>query len=111
MASATLVSPKGTVAVRAQVIHLGSAGIAGSVWWDDLTVTTNIDSGIIARWAFTKAAAIPPSCDENVRLNLWLVNGNPPLNGQPAEVIVNQFTFQGTDTDGDGMPDAWEIAH
>ena len=104
-------APAGTVAVRAQVIHLGSAGIAGSVWWDDLTVTTNIDSGIIARWAFTNAAAIPPSCDENVRMNLWLVNGNPPLNGQPAEAIINQFTFQGTDTDGDGMPDAWEIAH
>jgi hypothetical protein len=104
-------APAGTVAVRAQVLHLGSAGIAGSVWWDDLTVTTNIDSGIIARWAFTNAAAIPPSCDENVRLNLWLVNGNPPLNGQPAEVIINQFTFQGTDTDGDGMPDSWEIAH
>lgn len=104
-------APAGTVAVRAQVLHLGSAGIAGSVWWDDLTVTTNIDSGIIARWAFTNAAAIPPSCDENVRMNLWLVNGNPPLNGQPAEVIINQFAFQGTDTDGDGMPDAWEIAH
>ena len=103
--------PAGTVAVRAQVLHIGSAGIAGSVWWDDLIVTTNVDSGVIARWAFTNAAAIPPSCDENVRLNLWLVNGNPPINGQPAEVIINQFTFQGADTDGDGMPDAWEIAH
>jgi thrombospondin type 3 repeat protein len=104
-------APAGTVAVRAQLLHQGSAGIAGSVWWDDLTVTTNIDPGVVARWTFTNAAAIPPTCDENIRINLWLVNGDVPMNGQPAEIIINQFTFQGTDTDGDGMPDSWEIAH
>lgn len=107
----TSTAPAGTVAVRAQVLHSGSAGIAGSVWWDELVVTTNIDSGLIARYTFTNAAAIPPSCDENIRLNLWLVNGNPPSNGQSAEAIFDSVTFFGTDTDGDGMPDAWEIAH
>ena len=104
-------APAGTVAVRAQVLHQGSAGIAGSVWWDEFVVTTNIDSGLIARYTFTNAAAIPPSCDENIRLNLWLVNGDPPSNGQTAEAIFDSVTFFGTDTDGDGMPDAWEIAH
>jgi Bacterial TSP3 repeat len=39
------------------------------------------------------------------------VNGNPPSNGQSAEAIFDSVTFFGTDTDGDGMPDAWEIAH
>ena len=103
-------APAGTVAVRLQVLHSGSAGIAGSVWWDELVATTNIDNSI-ARYTFTNAAAIPPSCDENVRINLWLVNGNPPSNGQTAEAILDSFEFVGTDTDGDGMPDAWEIAH
>src|ERR1039458_10424042 len=60
----TGVAPAGTVAVRVQVLHQGSAGISGSVWWDELVVTTNIDSGLIARYTFTNAAAIPPSCDE-----------------------------------------------
>jgi hypothetical protein len=103
-------APAGTVAVRLQVLHSGSAGIAGSVWWDELVATTNVDN-TIARYTFTNAAAIPPSCDENIRLNLWLVNGNPPSNGQTAEAIFDSVTFFGDDTDGDGIPDAWEIAH
>jgi hypothetical protein len=104
-------APAGTAAVQARVSHFGQAGIAGSIWWDDLSATLNPDPGTIAQWTFTNASAIPPSCDENVHLNFWLFNGNPPSNGQTAEVIIDQFAFQGVDTDGDGMPDWWEIAH
>jgi hypothetical protein len=104
-------TPAGTAAVQARISHFGEGSIAGSVWWDDVSATVNPDPGTVAQWTFTNAATIPPSCDENVHFNLWLINGNPPLNGQPAEVILSQFRFQGTDTDGDGMPDSWEIAH
>ncbi len=56
---------------------------------------------------------MPPSCDENVDWNLWLINGytNAPANGQEAEIIMDRFEFIPNDTDGDGMPDAWELAH
>jgi hypothetical protein len=30
---------------------------------------------------------------QQVRMNLWLVNGNPPLNGQDAVVVVRNFTY------------------
>jgi len=30
---------------------------------------------------------------QQVRLNLWLVNGNPPQNGHDAEVVVSNFTY------------------
>ena len=55
----------------------------------------------------------PPSCDENVDWNLWLINGytNAPANGLEAEIIMDRFEFIPNDTDGDGMPDAWELAH
>jgi hypothetical protein len=104
-------APAGTAAVRAQVAHFGKAGSAGSVWWDDLSATVNPDPSTIAQWTFTNAAAVPPSCDENVRFNLWLIYGTAPQNGQEAEVILDKFEFIGLDTDGDGMPDWWELAH
>jgi hypothetical protein len=30
---------------------------------------------------------------QQVRLNLWLYNGQPPQNGQDAEVVVSNFTY------------------
>jgi hypothetical protein len=44
-------------------------------------------------WNFTDASKIPPARDENVRLNLWLFNGIPPVNGQEWEIIINRFAF------------------
>jgi len=102
-------APAGTVAVQARVSHFGKAGIAGSVWWDELSLSLSPDLSAIAHWNYSNA--VPSSCDENVRLNFWLINGNPPLNGQEAEVIVDRFEFIPADTDGDGMPDDWELAH
>jgi hypothetical protein len=39
------------------------------------------------------AVGIPPAGGEQVHLNLWLDNGNPPANGQPVEVIISNFEF------------------
>ena len=102
-------APAGTTTVRVKVSHFGKAGSAGSVWWDDLSATLDPDPNVIAQWTY--ADAVPPSCDENVRFNLWLVYGSAPINGQEAEVIVDKFEFIPPDTDGDGMPDSWEHAH
>jgi len=44
-------------------------------------------------WTFSNSAAIPPARDENVHLNLWLLNGLPPANGQEIEIIIDRFVF------------------
>jgi hypothetical protein len=90
-------------------LHFGKAGIAGSVWWDNLSAVLAPDPNSVAQWTYT--GTVPLSCDENVRLNLWLINGNPPVNGLEAEIIIDKFEFLPLDTDADGMPDPWEEAH
>jgi hypothetical protein len=35
----------------------------------------------------------PPPGKENVRINLWLRNGEAPVDGQDSEVIISNFTF------------------
>ncbi len=36
---------------------------------------------------------IPYPGDENARINLWLLNGLPPSNGQEVEVVIRKFEF------------------
>ena len=36
---------------------------------------------------------MPQTGDENIRLNLWLINGNPPTDNQEVEVIIKSFQF------------------
>ncbi len=50
-------------------------------------------TNIISDWTFTDAAAVPQSGDENVRLNLWLIYGNPPTDGDEVEIVVSSFLF------------------
>jgi hypothetical protein len=107
----TATAPAGTTAVRVQLLHVGQAGISGSVWWDSVSAAVTPDTRSIAQWTFTRD--VPPSCDENVDWNLWLINGytNAPANGLEAEIIMDRFEFIPNDTDGDGIPDWWELAH
>jgi hypothetical protein len=35
----------------------------------------------------------PPPGEENVRINLWLRNGEAPTDGQDSEVIISNFIF------------------
>jgi hypothetical protein len=52
------------------------------------------DSGyIIDEWEYT-GGDIPTTSKEKVHLNLWLMNGNPPSDGQSAEMIVKEFKFE-----------------
>jgi hypothetical protein len=43
--------------------------------------------------AGTAPSLVPPSGGERIRMNLWLNGGKAPLNGQPVEVILKQFTY------------------
>ncbi len=46
---------------------------------------------VISNWTYTLQVPVPG--DENVRLNLWLMNGTPPGDGQEVEFIINSFQF------------------
>ena len=48
-------------------------------------------SAVISSWDYTQAMPVPG--DENVRLNLWLVSGTPPVNGSEVEVVIRSFQF------------------
>jgi hypothetical protein len=50
-------------------------------------------TNVISSWVFTNAAAVPQTGDENVRINLWLINGTPPTDKQEAEFVLKSFSF------------------
>ncbi len=49
----------------------------------------------IENWIYTGSNNPPPGI-ENVRLNLWLMGGKPPTDGQEVEVVVESFRFTPT---------------
>ncbi|HUJ09339.1 MAG TPA: hypothetical protein VL171_04875 [Verrucomicrobiae bacterium] len=105
----TATAPAGTASVQIRLLHFGQSGISGSVWWDTVAAAPTPDARSIAQWTYT--GDVPPSCDENVDCNLWLINGNAPSNGLETEVVLDRFEFIANDTDNDGLPDWWERAH
>ena len=46
----------------------------------------------LAAWQYT-GPDVHPAGGENARINLWLLDGKPPTDGQPVEVIVESFHF------------------
>jgi hypothetical protein len=47
---------------------------------------------LIESWTYN-GSDVPPSGRGNARINLWLVTGLPPSNGQPVELVVKSFQF------------------
>jgi hypothetical protein len=52
-----------------------------------------VPTNVISSWAFTDTAAVPQTGDENVRINLWLIDGHPPSDHQEQEFVIKSFTF------------------
>lgn len=48
-------------------------------------------ANVISNWTYT--LTVPPSGDENVRLNLWLFRGTAPTDNQEVEVVISSFQF------------------
>ena len=48
-------------------------------------------ANVISNWTY--ALTVPPTGDENVRLNLWLFNGAAPTDNQEVEVVISSFQF------------------
>lgn len=51
------------------------------------------DDVVLAQWDETRANSIPTPGNEMVHLNLWLNQGQPPMNALPLEVIVSGFSY------------------
>ncbi|MEW5956174.1 MAG: hypothetical protein AB1801_00500 [Chloroflexota bacterium] len=47
---------------------------------------------VLATWTYTGPDTLPDG-PANARINLWLVEGNPPTDGQTVEVIITAFQF------------------
>jgi len=45
----------------------------------------------ITNWSYT--LSVPQTGDENVRINFWLFNGNPPVGNSELEFIIKSFEF------------------
>ena len=46
-------------------------------------------TNVISSWSYR--LTVPQTGDENVRLNLWLFQGNPPTDNEETEVIMKSF--------------------
>jgi hypothetical protein len=51
------------------------------------------DGSLLQSWAYTNPTYIPPVGAGNARINLWLLNGWAPSDGQNVEVIIKSFQF------------------
>jgi hypothetical protein len=50
-----------------------------------------LPGNLISNWTYT--LVVPRSGDENVRFNLWLMNGTPPAGNQEVEFVIRKFQF------------------
>jgi hypothetical protein len=61
-------------------------------WRPDRVAFTSADErDIFAAHVF--ADGLPQPGGEQVRINLWLDGGRPPINNLPAEVVIESFDF------------------
>ena len=68
-------------------------------------------SNMIQTWRYTGADNPPPG-GENVRMNLWLINGDPPANAQDVEAVISDFRYSPVpmaDADHDGVYDMCDV--
>ena len=46
----------------------------------------------IESWTYS-GSDVPPAGAGNARINLWLISGNAPSDGQGVEIAIESFTF------------------
>ena len=62
----------------------------GFTWWPDRV--DFFSSASPSSWSYS-GPDVPRPGGENARMNLWLFRGTAPSNGQPAEIVITDFTF------------------
>jgi hypothetical protein len=52
-------------------------------------------TNVIQSWSYfpAKASKNIPQNPMSTQINLWLDHGNPPDNGEPAEITIESFSF------------------
>lgn len=72
---------------------------------------------LVHTWTYT-GVHLPRPEQPRVHMNMWLLNGNSPQNGQPATVVVTDFAFEEytpptppcpADLDGDNLVDGGDL--
>ena len=53
---------------------------------------SEVDGALEQSWTYA-GADVPTPGDEKVHMNLWLMNGSAPTNGQPVEVVISDFRY------------------
>ncbi len=70
-------------------------------WWQDLVQFESSVGTTVRRWVFSKAGEVPRPGQEQTRINLYLVGGNPPVGGQEKEIVISRFQFLPPVTQGE----------
>lgn len=64
-------------------------------WAPDYVAFSVTDAENRPRYAWRYAGTnVPQPGNEKARLNLWLVDGQPPADGLPVEVVVERFAYE-----------------
>ena len=83
-------------------VQLSTAQFTSQMEWraDHVTFSTwngwsNVPAAgdIIHQWTYA-GGYIPPTGQERVHINLWLLNGSAPVSGTGDEMVIGSFTFQ-----------------
>ena len=59
----------------------------------DFLIARERDGSLIQEWSY-RGPDNPPVGNEKVRINLWLVRGKPPSDGNEVEVVLRRFAFE-----------------
>jgi len=60
---------------------------------DFASIARGTGESVEQRWSF-HGDRVPETGAEQVRLNLWLLNGEAPVDGRDVEVVVTSFSFE-----------------
>lgn len=88
------------------VMNWGPSSIAFSSHYGNACADPD-PADVIESWTYSGADNPPPG-GENVRINLWLRDGLPPVGGSGSEMIISDFRFRPDgpmDSDQDGVFD------
>lgn len=68
---------------------------ANKVFFQSLHGHTSTNPTVFHQWTFTSRQPQReiPQQSLPVHMNLWLVDGQPPTNGQPVEIVIRTFTY------------------
>lgn len=80
------------------------------IWWPDSVSfesrqgDMDVGGAVIQSWMY-RGSDSPPANEMRMRFNVWLIDGNPPTNGQEVEIVITDFRWQDITTPV--LPSTW----